>query len=156
MKKINGWWINNTEHWNRSKKNIYGQIYSSQLTCVCWKWEHQSSETLLSMSSSQGLQGGRVFFNAVKEGDLVMFACDDESDRVLWVQAMYRATGQSYKPVPPLQNKTTNCRGAIQKAASPISEFHTDFFSDENCWVMKCSWPVDVSDCCRVTFQCWG
>ncbi|XP_053170832.1 calcium-dependent secretion activator 2, partial [Scomber japonicus] len=68
-----------------------------------------------------GLQGGRVFFNAVKEGDLVMFACDDEQDRLLWVQAMYRATGQSYKPVPPPQNKTTNCRGGNQKPASPIS-----------------------------------
>ncbi|XP_071402017.1 calcium-dependent secretion activator 1, partial [Centroberyx affinis] len=67
-----------------------------------------------------GLQGGRVFFNAVKEGDLVMFACDDEQDRVLWVQAMYRATGQSYKPVPPPQNRTANCRGANQKPASPI------------------------------------
>lgn len=74
-------------------------------------------------SSSSGLQGGRVFFNAVKEGDLVMFACDDEQDRVLWVQAMYRATGQSYKPVPPPQNKTTNCRGGNQKPASPISKF---------------------------------
>lgn len=62
-----------------------------------------------------------MFFNAVKEGDLVMFACDDEQDRILWVQAVYRATGQSYKPVP--QNKTTNCRGGNQKPASPISRF---------------------------------
>lgn len=61
-----------------------------------------------------------MFFNAVKEGDLVVFACDDEQDRVLWVQAMYRATGQSYKPVPPPQNKTSNSRGH-QNPASPIS-----------------------------------
>lgn len=64
-----------------------------------------------------------MFFNAVREGDLVMFACDDEQDRMLWVQAIYRATGQSYKPVPPLQNRTTNCRGGLQKPASPISRF---------------------------------
>ena len=62
-----------------------------------------------------------MFFNAVREGDLVMFACDDEQDRALWVQAMYRATGQSYKPVPPPQNKTPVCRGGGQKPASPIS-----------------------------------
>uniref|UniRef100_A0A8C5B8W8 Calcium dependent secretion activator 2 n=1 Tax=Gadus morhua TaxID=8049 RepID=A0A8C5B8W8_GADMO len=48
-----------------------------------------------------GLQGGAVFFNAVREGELVTFASDDEQDRVLWVQALYRGTGQSYKPVPP-------------------------------------------------------
>lgn len=70
-----------------------------------------------------GLQGGGVFFNAVKEGDLVMFACDDEQDRLLWVQAIYRATGQSYKPTPPPQSKTTNCQPADQKPASPISRF---------------------------------
>lgn len=46
-----------------------------------------------------GLQGGRWFFNAVKEGDTVIFASDDEQDRVLWVQALCRATGQSYKPI---------------------------------------------------------
>lgn len=65
-----------------------------------------------------GLQGGQVFFSAVKEGDLVVFATNDEQDRTLWVQAMYRATGQSYKPVPPAQNRQHNCRGGnIQKDA---------------------------------------
>ncbi|KAJ8047842.1 Calcium-dependent secretion activator 1 [Holothuria leucospilota] len=48
-------------------------------------------------------QGGRFFFSAVKEGDSVVFACDEEVDRQLWVQAIYRATGQSHKPVPPTQ-----------------------------------------------------
>lgn len=66
-----------------------------------------------------------MFFNAVREGDLVVFASDDEQDRMLWVQAMYRATGQSYKPVPPLQNKTSNSRGR-QKPASPISKYSLD------------------------------
>lgn len=65
-----------------------------------------------------GLQGGQAFFSAVKEGDLVVFATHDEQDRSLWVQAMYRATGQSYKPVPPAQNQQHNCRGGnIQKDA---------------------------------------
>lgn len=94
--------------------------------CLTMKKNKQTRKLvsfLLPSPLPAGLQGGRVFFNAVKEGDLVMFASDDEQDRVLWVQAMYRATGQSYKPVPPPQNKTTNCRGASQKPASPISRF---------------------------------
>lgn len=74
-----------------------------------------------------GLQGGQAFFSAVKEGDLVIFATNDEQDRTLWVQAMYRATGQSYKPLPPAQNQQHNCRGGnIQKdaPASLLSRLH--------------------------------
>lgn len=52
-----------------------------------------------------------MFFNALKEGDTVIFASDDEQDRVLWVQAMYRATGQSYKPVAASQAQKMNSKG---------------------------------------------
>lgn len=48
------------------------------------------------------LDGGRFFFNAVKEGDSVVFAADDEAESHLWVMALYRATGQSHKPAPPV------------------------------------------------------
>lgn len=48
------------------------------------------------------LEGGRFFFNAVKEGDSILYACDDENECHLWVMAMYRATGQSHKPTPPV------------------------------------------------------
>ena len=51
--------------------------------------------------------GGKFFFNAVKEGDNVSFATDEENERQLWIQALYRATGQSHKPIPPSQIKTT-------------------------------------------------
>ena len=37
----------------------------------------------------------------VREGDQIVFATDDENERSLWVQAIYRATGQSHKPTPP-------------------------------------------------------
>ncbi len=47
------------------------------------------------------LEGGKFFFNLVKEGDNVIFATDDEAERTLWIQAIYRATGQSHKPEPP-------------------------------------------------------
>nr|CAD7394792.1 unnamed protein product [Timema cristinae] len=48
------------------------------------------------------LEGGRFFFNAVREGDSILFASDDENECHLWVMAMYRATGQSHKPTPPI------------------------------------------------------
>ncbi|XP_060932818.1 calcium-dependent secretion activator 2-like [Limanda limanda] len=117
--------------WKRWKKRYFVLVQVSQYTFAMCSYREKKAEpqelmqlegyTVDYCDPQPGLQGGRVFFNAVKEGDLVMFACDDEPDRLLWVQAMYRATGQSYKPVPPLQNKTTNCRGGIQKPASPIS-----------------------------------
>uniref|UniRef100_A0A3P8UQ35 Calcium dependent secretion activator 2 n=1 Tax=Cynoglossus semilaevis TaxID=244447 RepID=A0A3P8UQ35_CYNSE len=118
--------------WKRWKKRYFVLVQVSQYTFAMCSYREKKAEpqelmqlegyTVDYCDPQPGLQGGRVFFNAVKEGDLVMFACDDESDRVLWVQAMYRATGQSYKPVPPLQNKTTNCRGAIQKARQGVEE----------------------------------
>ena len=54
-----------------------------------------------------GLEGGKFFFNTVKEGDQVVFATEDEAERTLWVQAIYRATGQSHKPVPPASQQAT-------------------------------------------------
>ncbi|TNN88206.1 Calcium-dependent secretion activator 1 [Liparis tanakae] len=74
-----------------------------------------------------GLDGGRTFFNAVKEGDTVIFASDDEQDRILWVQAMYRATGQSHKPVPPTQVQKLNSKGSTApQLDAPISQFYAD------------------------------
>lgn len=72
------------------------------------------------LSSSTGLQGGQMFFNAVKEGDTVIFASDDEQDRILWVQAMYRATGQSYKPIPAIQTQKLNPKGGTLHADAQL------------------------------------
>lgn len=64
-----------------------------------------------------------MFFNAVKEGDTVIFASDDEQDRILWVQAMYRATGQSYKPIPASQAQKMNPKGSNMQADVLQSKF---------------------------------
>uniref|UniRef100_A0AAQ5X2Q6 Calcium dependent secretion activator 2 n=1 Tax=Amphiprion ocellaris TaxID=80972 RepID=A0AAQ5X2Q6_AMPOC len=114
--------------WKRWKKRYFVLVQVSQYTFAMCSYREKKAEpqelmqlegyTVDYCDPQPGLQGGRVFFNAVKEGDLVMFACDDEQDRVLWVQAMYRATGQSYKPIPPPQDKTTNCRGGNQKPSN--------------------------------------
>ena len=48
------------------------------------------------------LEGGKFFFNTVREGDSVLFATEDENDAHNWVMAFYRATGQAHKPTPPV------------------------------------------------------
>jgi len=47
---------------------------------------------------------------------------DDEQDRILWVQAMYRATGQTHKPIPPtqVQKLTVGKHGQLD---APVSQF---------------------------------
>lgn len=54
------------------------------------------------------LEEGKFFFNALKEGDSVVFACEDENECHLWVMAMYRATGQAHKPTPLMSSLNKN------------------------------------------------
>ncbi|KAH8853555.1 Calcium-dependent secretion activator 1 [Schistosoma japonicum] len=60
------------------------------------------------VQSDLAVTGGKYFLNLVKEGDSVMFATDDENERQLWIQAIYRATGQTHKPVAPSKNTGSN------------------------------------------------
>jgi calcium-dependent secretion activator len=80
------------------------------------------------------LEGGRYFFNAVREGDSVLFASDDENECSLWVMALYRATGQSHKPTPPLtsgQNSSiSKLQGDADKARKHGME---DYISADPC-----------------------
>ena len=83
------------------------------------------------------LEGGKFFFNTVKEGDSVLFATDDEQvllyiliiyfvllikniwrvqDSQNWVMAFYRATGQAHKPAPPVSTGNSAAAGAGGKA----------------------------------------
>jgi calcium-dependent secretion activator len=62
-----------------------------------------------------GAAGGKYFFSAVREGDQIMFATDDEAECSLWVQAIYRATGQSHKPVPPVSQPTKISNAQLSK-----------------------------------------
>ena len=56
---------------------------------------------MLHVVEDADIESSKYFFNVVKEGDQVVFATDDDNERALWVQAIYRATGQSHKPTPP-------------------------------------------------------
>lgn len=62
--------------------------------------------TIASLMVGQDLEGGKYFINAVREGETVLFACDDENECSLWVMALYRATGQSHKPTPPVSQNS--------------------------------------------------
>nr|XP_044615563.1 calcium-dependent secretion activator 2 isoform X13 [Equus asinus] len=124
--------------WKRWKKRYFVLVQVSQYTFAMCSYREKKSEpqelmqlegyTVDYTDPHPGLQGGQMFFNAVKEGDTVIFASDDEQDRILWVQAMYRATGQSYKPIPAIQTQKLNPRGGTLHADAQLSAKDADRF----------------------------
>ena len=96
------------------------------------------------------MEGGKFFFNTVREGDSVLFATEDENDAHNWVMAFYRATGQAHKPTPPVSTgKNSSVLTANQGADNdrarkhgmeefiakdPVGAGHHDMFSDLQKW----------------------
>ncbi|CAG2055719.1 unnamed protein product, partial [Timema podura] len=91
------------------------------------------------------LEGGRFFFNAVREGDSILFASDDENECHLWVMAMYRATGQSHKPTPPITPAGKNSTiSKIQGAFRPIDTLVVHQCRLRITLVVKCFETLDL------------
>ncbi|XP_078487946.1 calcium-dependent secretion activator 1-like isoform X2 [Ciona intestinalis] len=135
MKHCGYLWAQGRSVWKKWKRRYFILVQVSQYNFAMCSYQERKSEPN-EMMQLDGFtvdytvpeldhEGGRAFFNAVKEGDSVMFASDDEQDRILWVQAMYRATGQSHKPVPPTQVQKLSA-GKHGQLDAPISQFYAD------------------------------
>ncbi|CAL7937292.1 unnamed protein product [Xylocopa violacea] len=105
--------------WKKWKKRYHVLVQVSQYTFAMCSYKEKRSEPSemmqldgytvdyiepLSANLMVGmdLDDGRFYFNAVREGDNIVFASDDENECQTWVMVMYRATGQSHKPTPPV------------------------------------------------------
>ncbi|XP_047122675.1 calcium-dependent secretion activator 1 isoform X1 [Hydra vulgaris] len=95
--------------WKQWKKRYFMLIQVSQYKFVLCSYrpKKQSPREIMGVESytvnftektEEELEGGRFFFNIVKAGDEVLFAADENADRVNWVYNLCNATGQSFKP----------------------------------------------------------
>ncbi|XP_061419101.1 calcium-dependent secretion activator 1-like [Lethenteron reissneri] len=121
MKHSGYLWAQGKNVWKKWKKRYFVLVQVSQCTfAICSYRERKAEPQELMLTDGftvdyteplADVTGGRAFFRAVKEGDSLHLASDDDQDCVLWVQALCRATGQSHKPLHPSQGGKLSAPG---------------------------------------------
>lgn len=126
--------------WKKWKNRYFVLVQVSQYTFAMCSYREKKSDpsellqldgfTVDYIEPIPDLEGGKYFFNAVKEGDSVIFACDDENECHLWVMALYRATGQAHKPTPLVQTSKNSTISRLQGGESTFWRIFSSFLLD--------------------------